>query len=196
MDIKSMKVHDDPRIMIFEIPDLIWGEIKSWVRESKKIKNHPLAELKAHENVGYLDFGTGEKNNSYQCSIPPHLIDQSYWLPWVLRLCAEHWGVEKNNHHRRFKLRKWEGHFDGYDLWTNFSYKGDKNPQHNHAGWLSGVIYYQNHEHPTIFPNQNMGYEGKNKTMILFPSFVEHLVEEQTVNKERITIAFNISLSQ
>ena len=195
MDVKSMKVCDDPRIMIFEIPDIIWGEIKSWVKESKRIKNHPLAELKAHENVGYLDFGTGEKNNSYQCSIPPHLIDQSYWLPWVLRLCAENWGVEKNNHHRRFKLRKWEGHFDGYDLWTNFSYKGDKNPQHNHAGWLSGVIYYQNHEHPTIFPNQNMGYEGKNKTMILFPSSVEHLVEEQTVNKERITIAFNISLS-
>ena len=195
MNVKSMKVHDDPRIMIFEIPDIIWGEIKSWVKESKRIKNHPLAELKAHENVGYLDFGTGEKNNSYQCSIPPHLIDQSYWLPWVLRLCAEHWGVGENNHHRRFKLRKWEGHFDGYDLWTNFSYKGDKNPLHNHAGWLSGVIYYQNHEHPTIFPNQNMGYEGKNKTMILFPSSVGHLVEEQTVNKERITLAFNISLS-
>ena len=190
-----MKVHDDPRIMIFEIPDLIWDEIKDWVKESKKIKNHPLAELKAHENVGYLDAGIGQKNNSYQCSVPSHLIEQSYWLPWVLRLSAEYWGLSDNNYHRRFKLKKCEGHFDGYDLWTNFAYRGDKNPQHFHIGYLSGVIYYQNHDHPTAFPNQNMEYQGKNKTMIMFPSSVEHFVEEQTVDKERITIAFNISLS-
>ena len=30
--------------------------------------------------------------------------------------------------------------------------------------------------------------------MVMFPSKVMHHVEEQTVNKERITFAFNISL--
>ena len=59
-------------------------------------------------------------------------IEQSFWLAWVLKLTAKYWGMGKNNRH--FKLRKWDGHFDGYDIWTNFAYQGDDNPSHNHAG--------------------------------------------------------------
>ena len=160
------------------------------MKESKKFKNSPLAELKAHENVGYLSID-GKKHNSYQCSISPHLIEQSFWLAWVLRLTAKYWGAGRFN--RDFKLRKWDGHFDGYDIWTNFAYKGDDNPMHNHAGFLSGVIYYKNHNHPTIFDEYGCGYEGEDGTMVMFPSQVLHHVEPQTVNKERITLAFNIS---
>jgi hypothetical protein len=94
--------------------------------------------------------------------------------------------------HRDFFLRDWSGHYDGYDLWANFAYKGDDNPIHNHSGTLSGVIYYNNHKHPTIFDNYGCAYAGDNGTMIMFPSQVLHHVEEQTVNKERITFAFNI----
>ena len=95
--------------------------------------------------------------------------------------------------HRYFSMRKWNGHFDGYDIWTNFAYKGDDNPQHNHAGMLSGVIYYKNHNHPTIFDEYNVGYEGLDGTMVMFPSQVLHHVEKQVVDTERITLAFNIS---
>ena len=95
--------------------------------------------------------------------------------------------------HRHFKLRKWDGHFDAYDIWTNFAYKGDDNPSHNHSGLLSGVIYYKNHGHPTIFDRYRCGYEGKDGTMVMFPSTLAHHVEPQTTNKERITLAFNIS---
>ena len=94
--------------------------------------------------------------------------------------------------HRHFMIKKWDGHFDGYDIWTNFSYKGDDNPSHNHTGFLSGVIYYQNHNHPTIFHDYDLGYAGNNGTMIMFPSQVWHHVKEQTTSKERITLAFNI----
>ena len=111
-------------------------------------------------------------------------------VAWVLRLSAKYWGAGKVN--RAFSLRKWEGHFDGYDIWTNFAYKGDDNPVHNHAGFLSGVIYYKNHGHPTIFDEYNVGYEGKDGTMVLFPSQVLHHVEQQVVDTERITLAFNI----
>ena len=84
-------------------------------------------------------------------------------------------------------------HFDAYDIWTNFAYKGDDNPIHNHAGFLSGVIYYKNHTHPTIFDEYNCAYEGKDGTMVMFPASVLHHVESQHQNKERITLAFNIS---
>ena len=176
-------------VMVTKIPSQIQKEIDGWVTESKKFQSSPLAALKAHENVGYLAMD-GKQHNSYQCSISPHLIDQSFWLAWVLRLTAKYWGAGKGN--REFKLRKWDGHFDGYDIWTNFAYKGDDNPQHDHAGSLSGVIYYKNHKHPTIFDQHNCAYEGLDGTMLMFPSSVLHHVEEQTVNKERITIAFNI----
>ena len=176
-------------VMVTRIPPQIQKELDVWVNESKKFKNSPLASLKAHENAGYMGRD-GKKHNSYQCSISPSLIDSSFWLAWVLRLTAKYWGAGKSN--RKFKLRKWDGHFDGYDIWTNFAYKGDDNPIHNHAGFLSGVMYYKNHTHPTIFDEYNCAYEGLNGTMGMWPSQVHHHVEEQTANKERITLAFNI----
>ena len=176
-------------VMVAAIPKQIQKELDVWVNESKKFKNSPLAALKAHENVGYLAMD-GKQHNSYQCSNSPHLIEQSFWLAWVLRLTAKYWGMGKIN--RDFKLRKWDGHFDGYDIWTNFSYKGDDNPTHNHAGFLSGVIYYKNHTHPTLFDNYGVGYEGKDGTMVMFPANTWHHVEPQHQNKERITLAFNI----
>ena len=187
--LEMYKLHDGCPVMMIKIPAQIQKELDVWVNESKKFKNHPLAELRAHENVGYLSMD-GKKHNSYQCAISPHLVEQSFWLAWMLKLTAKYWGNGK--YHRYFKLRKWEGHFDGYDIWTNFAYKGDDNPTHNHAGFLSGVIYYKNHGHPTIFDEYNVGYEGKDGTMVLFPSQVAHHVEPQIVNKERITLAFNV----
>ncbi len=176
-------------VMVTKIPPQIIKELDVWVKESKRFKNSPLAELKAHENVGYISMD-GKKHNSYQCSISPHLIEQSFWMAWVLRLSAKYWGGGKD--HRFFKLRSWTGHFDGYDIWTNFSYKGDDNPTHNHSGSLSGVIYYKNHGHPTLFDEYKCGYQGEDGTMVMFPASTLHHVGPQIANKERITLAFNI----
>ena len=190
-DILTMqKLQDGCPVMVAKIPEQILAEIDLWVEESKGLKYHPLSTLKGHENVGYLGIDD-KKHNSYQCSISPHLIDSSFWLAWVLRLTSKYWGMGKN--HRHFRVRRWGGHFDGYDVWTNFAYKGDDNPSHNHAGLLSGVIYYKNHGHPTIFDEYNCGYEGLDGTMVMFPSQVMHHVEKQVVDTERITLAFNVT---
>ena len=187
--LEMKKLRDGCPVMVTKIPSQIQKEIDVWVKESRKFKDHPLAALKAHENVGYLSQD-GKKHNSYQASISPHLIEPSFWLAWVVRLTAKYWGMGKL--HRQFSLRKWNGHFDSYDIWTNFAYKGDDNPMHNHAGFLSGVIYYKNHKHPTIFDEYDCAYEGLDGTMVMFPSQVLHHVEPQIANKERITLAFNI----
>jgi len=182
------KLKEGCPVMVSKIPSQIQKELDVWVNESKKLKNSPLASLKAHENVGYLSMD-GKEHNSYQCSISPDLIEKSFWLAWVLRLSQKYWGTGVP---RQFKIRKHDGHFDGYDIWTNFAYKGDDNPRHNHAGMLSGVIYYKNHAHPTIFDDYNVEYEGKDGTMVMFPAQVFHHVKPQNQNKERITLAFNI----
>ena len=189
--LKMKKMQDGCPVMMVRIPKPIMKEIDLWVKESKRIKSNPLAELKAHQNIGYLSSRDGKKHNSYQCSIPPHLVEQSFWLAWVLRLSAKYWGMGADN--RQFMMKKWDGHFDGYDIWTNFSYKGDDNPTHRHSGFLSGVIYYKNHDHPTYFDQYNCAYGGTDGTMIMFPSNVLHHVKEQKSSKERITLAFNIN---
>ena len=167
--------------MVTRIPKPIMKEISLWVKKVLKIiLYHPSKRIK----FGYLD-GDGKKHNSYQCSIPPHLIEKSFWLAWVIRLSAKYWGMGAKN--RQFMMRKWDGHFDAYDIWTNFAYRGDDNPTHNHGGLLSGVIYYQNHNHPVHFDEYNCAYAGDNGTMIMFPSHVLHHVKEQTSSKERIT---------
>ena len=105
-------------------------------------------------------------------------------------MTAKYWGIDKTN--RNFELRRWLGHFDGYDIWTNFAYRGDDNPTHHHAGFLSGVIYYKNHKHPTVFDEYGCAYEGLDGTMVMFPASTLHHVDQQIIDKERITLAFNI----
>ena len=105
--LESIRLAEGCPVLIFDIPKPIMKEIDGWVTESKKLKNSPLASLKAHENVGYLAMD-GKQHNSYQCSISPSLVDSSFWLAWVLRLTAKYWGMGKSN--RDFKLRKWDGH--------------------------------------------------------------------------------------
>ena len=39
-------------VMVVKIPPQIKKELDVWVKESRKFKDSPLAELKAHENVG------------------------------------------------------------------------------------------------------------------------------------------------
>ena len=190
MEEEFLKIlHPSSPIMVGTIPKPIMKELDIWVRECRKIKNHPLRDLKAHENAGYLAMD-GNKHNSYQCTVPARLVEESYCLAYVLRLSAQYWGEGKS--HRDFAIRNLMGHFDRYDVWTNFAYKGDDNPTHNHAGFLSGVIYYRNHSHPTVFDQYNCAYEGKDGTMVMFPASVLHHVEPQHQNKERITLAFNI----
>jgi len=187
MNFQMEKLQENCPVMIIKIPELILKEIDVWVEESKKIKDHPLAELKAVENVGYLSFD-GKKHNSYQTSIPSNLVENSFWLPWVLRLVSKNWG----GHHLNYSLAKLHGHFHGCDIWTNFSYKGDDNPSHSHYGFLSGVIYHKNHNHETFFDDYGLKYEGFDGTMIMFPSDTLHHVKKQLLDEERITIAFNI----
>jgi hypothetical protein len=179
-----MKIHQVQNLPIFitKIPKEIIKEIDKWVLECRKIKNHKLAYLKQHDN-----FGTN--HNSFQISIPKKCIDDSFFLAFLNRFVAKCF----NNNHRDYYLREWKGHFDGYDIWANFTYEGDDNPEHHHTGDISGVIYYKNDDTPTIFTKHNIAYEGKEETMIIFPANTPHKVDAKKSKKERITIAFNMN---
>ena len=170
------------KVAHLKLPDSIIEELDLWKEECDKIKKHPLFKLKLHENVG-------SETNSYQVSIPNILIENSYWLAFVLRLC----GLLTNENHRNFFIRQWNGHFDGYDVWINYSYKGNSNPEHNHSGFLSGVIYLNNKNDATHFVKDNITFVGEQGDMILFPSDLKHKVETQKEQYERITFAFNIN---
>jgi len=179
--IKLNKIHEK-NIYSFELPYEIILEFNEWHQACNNIKNHPLSYLKSHDN-------SGTENNGYQISVPKNLVEKSFWLPMVLRSCSKVYG----GNHRDYFLRKWDGHFDFYDVWLNYSYKGNKQTYHTHSGSVSGVIYLKNNdEQPTVFKDINFNYSGKSGEMIMFPSELGHEVLEKTTEGERITIAFNI----
>ena len=172
----------DKEIIYTKLPKEIIKELNLWKKECDKIKKHPLSKLKLHENIG-------SKTNAYQVAVPNILIENSYWLAFVLRLC----GLVTKEDHRKFFIRKWDGHFDGYDVWINYSYKGNNNPEHHHTGFVSGVIYLNNKNDATYFVDKNITFVGKKGDMILFPSSFKHKVEKQKKEYERVTFAFNIN---
>tara|TARA_Y100000114_G_scaffold42981_1_gene38342 strand:+ start:928 stop:1458 length:531 start_codon:yes stop_codon:yes gene_type:complete len=168
-------------IKILKLPGEIIDELDNWKKACDKIKDHKLSYLKLHDNIG-------SSTNYYQTSIPENLVSSSYWLAYTLRSCADLFGGD----HRDYFIRKWDGHFDNYDVWINYSYKGNYNPSHHHSGFLSGVIYLNNQD-DTIFTESNFRFKGKKGDMLLFPSAILHQVDAQEKDYERITFAFNIN---
>ena len=81
---------------LLKLPDEIVNEIEKWKLTCDKIKNSPLKHLKEHDNVG-------TKTNYYQTSVPVHLIESSYWLPFTLRSCAKIFGGEHRNYYLKNK---------------------------------------------------------------------------------------------
>ena len=180
MKFKLEPLKEECPVMVTKLPKEIVEEIDSWIEYGRGVKDHPLFMLKRHENYG---------RNSYQLSVPPRMVEESFWLALTLRLTA----ALNGGHHRDYRIRKWDGHFNSYDVWLNFSHKGDQNPTHRHAGVLSGVIYCENPDlHSIHFPQYNVEFSGERGSMLLFPSEVEHEVKEQLTDNERVTIAFNI----
>ena len=178
MEIECTNLNKD--IHLITIPDLLWHDVLSLKYKCDQIRQNPLSFLKSHENIG---------SNAYQVSLPSSDFEKSYLMPFIIRCCSDIIGCS----HRKLCFRKNEGHFDLYDIWINYARKKSSNPVHNHAGDISGVIYIENEfKEPIIFPEKNIVYEGKPKTMLLFHSTELHEVKEKKTEGERITMAFNL----
>lgn len=178
MNIKYSKLDKD--IYLVDIPKLLWQDILNLKSICDQIRQEPLSFLKLHENIG---------ENSFQVSLPSSDFEKSYLMPFILRCCS----MIIECSHRKLCFRKNEGHFDLYDIWINYAGKNSSNPVHKHSGDISGVIYIENQfKEPILFPNRKIRYEGKPKTMLLFPSTELHEVKEKKTKGERISMAFNL----
>ena len=178
-------------IISTQLPEKIYQEVLSWVEPCRAIKDDDYAELLNHYNVG-----TG--HNSYQTAIPRKFIDNTFFFGYLLnfgRIYLNASNLNNSSNPRPVQLRNYTGHYDGYDIWMNFSYKGDDNPLHNHAGSLSGIIYIKNPDNePTNFPTIDYVHEPKEGEIILFPSYLQHSVDVKETDSERITSSFNLDV--
>jgi hypothetical protein len=180
-------------IVRVKMPDRIFDEVKGWIEPCREIKDDEYAELLNHYNVG-----TG--HNSYQTAIPRRLIDNSFFFGYLLRLGQLYQKVSNipgGEDLRKVHLRNYPGHFDGYDIWMNFTYKGDDNPEHNHAGTLSGIIYIKDEDcQKTNFPSINYVHEPEEGEILIFQSHLVHSVDVKETESERITSSFNLDIFQ
>ena len=181
-----------PNLIIrVKMPDPIFDEVKEWIEPCRSIKDNEYAELLSHYNAG-----TG--HNSYQTSVPRRLIDNSFFFGYLLnlgRLYLRTANVSEEGNCRIVHLRNYPGHYDGYDIWVNFTYKGDDNPEHTHSGSLSGIIYIKDEDcQPTNFPTINYVHEPEEGEILLFPSQLIHSVDVKETESERITGSFNLDV--
>lgn len=174
-----------------QLPDRIYQDVLSWIEPCRAIKDDEYGELLNHINVG-------TNHNSYQTAIPRKFIDNTFFFGYLLnfaKIYLEAANLASPEDHRRVHLRNYPGHYDGYDIWMNFTYKGDDNPLHNHAGSLSGILYVKDSDgQPTNFPAINYVHYGKEGELILFPSHLMHSVDVKQTDSERITVSFNLDV--
>lgn len=92
------------------------------------------------------------------------------------------------------------------EMWGNINYKNCYNGAHTHSGLISGVYYCQVPENsgnlvlvnPAVRSDghllrlQNYVIKPERLALILFPSWLEHYVEPNQSDQERISISFNI----
>jgi hypothetical protein len=181
-----------PNLIIkVKMPDPIFDEVKGWIEPCRSVKDNEYAELLNHHNVG-----TG--HNSYQTAVPRRLIDNSFFFGYLLNLGQLYLHAVNSpikDNPRAVHLRNYPGHYDGYDVWVNFTYKGDDNPEHNHAGSLSGIIYIKDEDcQPTNFPSIDYIHKPKEGEILLFQSHLMHSVDVKETESERITGSFNLDV--
>ena len=178
-------------ILRVKMPDRIFNEVKGWIEPCRAVKDDEYAELLNHYNVC-----TG--HNSYQTAIPRKLIDNSFFFGYILnfgQLYLRAANLPGGQDRRAVHLRNYPGHYDGYDIWMNFTYEGDDNPLHNHAGSLSGIIYIKDEDcQPTNFPKINYVHDPEEGEILLFPSHLMHSVDVKKTESERITASFNLDV--
>ena len=171
-----------------KIPKIIHNEWNQWTEKYRWYKNHELGFLKEHLNEG---------NNSYQVTIGSYDLDKSFCFPFMIRLCEYYIHKTKNIDFKDLRkcctVRNAPGDSDN-DFWINYANKGDTNPIHQHAGDVSCVVYVKNtQDNPTYLKwyNSKINYECEDGYIIMFPSDMQHWVEEKITDEERITGSVN-----
>ena len=190
MDINSIYKNVEeikPYILKHRVPLSIFKEIEKCIKRTDKIRKHKLNFLLEHYNFG---------SNSYQVSIPVDCIEGSFFQAYLIYLgewfrCKyENLSFEQTR--RSVRMRKNEHHFDGYDLWVNYTEKGSINKMHDHGGNLSGVIYYTDCKNSPIFFENGFSYLPKKGDILIFPSSFRHGVNKHNKKETRISLAYNL----
>jgi len=99
-----------------------------------------------------------------------------------------------------------------YDYWTNVNEIGSGNVLHSHKFFssFSGIYYIQGEDTGNLvfYNTQNLMHDcytkspftkkfkmnPKDNSLVLFPSWVPHEVEENKSDRQRINIAFNVTI--
>lgn len=179
-------VDSENLILKGRMPDSLIQELNYFTECCNKIRSHDLYYLKNHLNVA---------ENSFQTSVPVHVLEPSFIFAYVIHLTSFYLKQQQFpvKHERHVVMGRDPNHFDGYQFWLNYIAPGNYNNMHNHHALVSGIIYAENEMSlGTQFINGTK-VSGEKGDIILFPSGLDHYVEENKSDKYRLTYAFNMN---
>jgi len=69
----------------------------------------------------------------------------------------------------------------------------DFTAEHDHIpGYLSGIIYFENHEQALHFPEINISIKPEKNKFLIFSSFLKHKTKKNVLKKCKYAISFNL----
>jgi len=100
------------------------------------------------------------------------------------------------------------GNIEVQEMWANVNYKYSYNAGHTHSGILSGAFYLQVppnsgdlilmnpavRSDTSVLRTKDYNIKPEKLLCVLFPSWLEHYVEQSLSDEERISISFNIGI--
>ena len=180
---------DGALVLKATIPDEIWKDVVMLKEKVDEIRRHPYHWLLRHTNSG---------RNKYQFTVPSSQFHETFLYAYILYL-GQYYLLRRHDilikhSMRKVKFRNNSDHFDGYDLWVNYTTKGDWNDKHTHGGKLSGVIYYENTEKIATEFQGGLSIYGKPKEIVMFPAQLTHWVAKQEEDYERVAMAYNLEV--
>jgi uncharacterized protein (TIGR02466 family) len=162
-------------------------------------------EIKQHQEI---DPGRqrsnrgGYQSNDVDVTSYPELTKLKNIVESCFSSCFNDWKITNHENHRIT------------NIWININKFGDSNLSHIHPQSLFSAVYYvkTNSSHPplcfespcaqnfllssitdseTVYTYNTIHYEVFPGKLIIFPSWLFHYVDAQTINEERISVAFN-----
>lgn len=182
-----MKKHDNQE-NFFEIP--LWGyRVKSQLRRCPEYMNYIFDLKSKYPSIQKSNFG------GWHSELDLHDHEMFYELKSLIMYLAE----DIVEPYTTSKLKFLE-------MWTTVNGKGNYNAHHTHRGIISGIFYVKvpKDSGRVVFCNpairafnhpiskSDLPVDPEPAALMFFPSWLEHYVEPNNSDEERIVISFNL----
>ena len=211
-EIARMNIRDQHRHLLFPTPiwQFMFDDCESL--NERLYQDIVAFDWEAYKQANHLNFGDSLTSRNEDTFIP---LDRAPGLMSVLKFALECATVAATDFGWDMETRQ----LQLTQFWANVNRPHDYNMQHNHApNHLSGVYYVSVPEgsgdirflddrrlrsvtepksvHDSALGHRSYTFSPRSGMMLIFPSWLDHIVGQNKTDEIRVAISFNIDLAK